>query len=265
MATKQKKAETWDLPVRKVSDTLERARTWLIYGRSGSGKTTFSGTFPQRHLYLDIGDEGTDSIADMGDIEVRDIESLEDFEETYWALKNNPKRYDTVTLDTVTRLRQLAMDYVAKKKKRKGNAGEWGSMTKQDYGDVAAYMKEWLKNYRDLAELGIEMVFLAQEKSFNAGEDESEDDQLTPEVAPDVGPSVMKALTAMVSVIGNTFIRTAYEKDKGGKKRRVTQYCLRLGPNPVYITKLRKPKSIEVPDFIVDPTYEDVVDIIEGE
>lgn len=254
--------------LRPVGEQDEEALAWLFYGRSSTGKTTLAGSFPQPHLYLDIGDEGTMSIKDMGDIQVRDIESLEDLEDIYWALKSDPKRFATVTIDTITRLRQLAIEYVAKKKKRKGNAGEWGTLTKQDYGDVAAYMKEWLKNFRDLKKLGIEVVFLAQERASRGEEEESEDDQIMPEVGPDVGASVMRALNAMVDVIGNTFIRSrsVRQKAKGGGniKVRVSDYCLRIGPNPVYITKLRKPKDVEVPDVLVDPDYDFVVDTIEG-
>jgi hypothetical protein len=39
---------------------------------------------------------------------------------------------------------------------------------------------------------------------------------------------------------------------------------MRIGPNPVYTTKVRKPKAITLPDTIENPTYKDVIDIIEG-
>jgi hypothetical protein len=38
-----------------------------------------------------------------------------------------------------------------------------------------------------------------------------------------------------------------------------------VGPDPIYITKIRKPRSIEPPKLIVDPSYEDIVNIIKGD
>ena len=41
---------------------LENAISALFYGRSGTGKTTLSATFPKPLLILDIAEKGTDSI-----------------------------------------------------------------------------------------------------------------------------------------------------------------------------------------------------------
>ena len=82
-------------------------------------------------------------------------------------------------------------------------------------------------------------------------------------------PSVNKDLCASVNVIGNTFIRlkVTKEKDKATLKtvRHVEkQFCLRLGPHAVYTTKVRKPKGIEAPDYIIDPSFRKIMDIVKG-
>jgi phage nucleotide-binding protein len=256
-----------DWGVTKVSD-IERHRSFVFYGRSGTGKTTLASTFPAPILLLDIRDEGTDSISDM-DVDVKEIHEPDDMEEIYWKIKKDPSRYKTIVLDTISQWQQMVIEHLAKDKKSGKRAGDWGSMRKQDWGDVAARLKEWLINFRDLSKLGMNVVFIAQDRAFNFDEDESEGaEQLTPEIGPQLMPSVVKTLNAAVSMIGNTFIRQRVSKKQvNGKEKteRRIEYCLRVGPNPVYVTKVRKPRDIEAPSVIINPTFEDIMEIIKGE
>jgi hypothetical protein len=214
-----------------------------------------------------VRDQGTDSIADHDDIDLKEVEGWEDFEETYYFLKENPKRYKTIVIDTITQLQQMCLEYVMRDKKKEGSRlGDWGTLTKRDWGEASGLMKDWIVNYRNLP---LEVVFLAQERVTTVDEDESEnpDNMITPEVGPHVMASVRVALNAAVSVIGNTFIRLRrYKKEIKGKKisKEETRYCLRIGPSPVYDTKIRKPKSVPPPAFIEDPSYRDVIEIIKG-
>jgi AAA domain len=254
--------------VRKVG-SIVRPRSWCFYGRSGSGKTTLSSTFPGPVLLLDVRDRGTDSIADVKNVDVKEIESLDDLEDTYYFLKESPDSYKTIVIDTATQLQQVFTEEVVSGSRKKGRAvGDWGSMTRRQFGDVAAVSKEWLLNFRNLTDLGMEVVFIAQERVSRSGDDEEEDDSLlVPEVGPQLMPSIASFLNANVSVIGNTFIRRKRVKIKRGNKtteREHALYCLRVGPNPIYTTKLRKPIGIEAPGFIENATYQDVVNIIKG-
>jgi len=251
---------------KNISD-IERFRSFVLYGRSGTGKTTLAATFPKPILYLDVRDEGTDSIADVPDIKVLEVSEFAELEETYWWLKQNPE-FRTIVIDTVSQLQQIVVEEQASKKKSKGRPGDWGTLTKRDWGDIAALMKEWLINYRDLSKLEMDVVFIAQDRTFNFDEDEEGEGVLAPEVGPALSPSIARTLNAAVSMIGNTFIRSRdVVKEVNGKKKRLQkiEYCLRIGPNPVYITKVRKPKSTEAPSVIVDPRYEDILEIINGE
>lgn len=269
-STRKKSQSSSDrLPTKRVKD-IKRHRSFVIYGRSGTGKTTFAGTFPGPILYLDVKDEGTDSISDVDDLEVMEIEDLDMMEDTYWWLKKNPGEYKTIVIDTVSQLQQMAVEDVASRKKKKTTkrAGDWGSMTKQDWGEVAGIMKELLINFRDLASDGTNIVFIAQDRTFNFDEEADDEQVLAPEVGPALSPSVARTLNAAVTMIGNTFIRSRrIKKEVNGKKKTIEkiEYCLRIGPNPVYVTKVRKAKSFETPDVIVDPTYEDVMEVINGE
>lgn len=246
---------------------MSKPRSWVIYGRSGSGKTTLGGSFPGPILLLDCKDEGTDSVSDIKGIDVMEISEWEDFEHAYWWLVQNPGKYKTVIIDTVTQLQQIVVEEVGSKKAEKAGkaVGDWGTMTKGDWGDVASRLKTWITNFRDLP---MEVLFIAQDRTFNVGEDGDSDGMIDPEVGPRLSPSVMSHLCAAVSVIGNTFVRTHTVKTKikgRTREKEVTEYCLRLGPSASYITKFRKPKRIALPDFLIDPTYEEILETIKGE
>lgn len=257
------------LPTRKPEE-LTGSSSWVIYGRSGSGKTTFAGSFPKPILFLDCKDEGTDSLLGLEEVEVMDITDTDDLEMVYEYLVNNPEAYKTVVLDTVSNLQQIVVEEISQKKAKvsKKPAGSFGSLTRQDWGAVSEYMKMWLVNYRDLSkEHGIEIVFIAQDRAFNLEDADSEDGAVTPEVGPRLSPSIASTLNAAVSIIANTFIRvrTIKTKDpKTGKRssKQKMEYALRLGANPIYVTKARKSKDIELPDYVDDPDYESVMDAI---
>ena len=252
--------------------TRKGGRAFAFYGRAGTGKTTLTGTFPGKTLLIDMNDRGDDSVSDNAkNIDVVDVTSTDELDDIYWLIAPGGKwegKYDNVAIDTVTQLQQIIVsEVVGSKAAKKGKrAGDWGSMTKQDWGAVAGEMKDIITNFRDLE---MNVIFLAQDRAVNTGE-EDEDSGLDPEIGPRLSPSVNKHLCAAVHVIGNTFIRTRIiKKEVAGKKKPVEkekiEYCLRVGPNSVYTTKVRKARGIVLPELIVDPTYEEIMEIIEGD
>jgi DNA polymerase III delta prime subunit len=253
-----------ELKVRPVN-MIKRFRSWLFYGRSGTGKTTIAGSFPTPMLLFDVKDQGTDSVCDLEGVDVREVETWDDFEIAYWWLIKNPTKYKTIVIDTITQLQQVALERVLEDAdKDPDKAGEWGVMTKREWGQVASMMKMWITNLRDLP---LEVVFLAQDRLTETENDDPEF-QLDPEMGPRLSPSIAAHINAEVQVVGNTFIRRKTKVKKvSGKRKEVsrTQYCLRLGPNPVYVTKARKPKSIKLPQVVIDPSYDELVAILEGE
>lgn len=240
----------------------------VLYGRSGSGKTTLAATFPTPMLLLDVNDRGTDSIADVEDIMVMNVETWDDFEMAYWYLKEHPDEYRTVVIDTVSQLQNACINHILEKKNKDSTcAGDWGIMTKREWGEAASLLKVWITRFRDLE---MEVVFVAQDRTFNLDDEVDPEQMLDPEVGPQLMPSVVKHLNAAVHLIANTFIRehVASVKVKGRRQKkevRRIQFCVRVGPNPVYITKVRKPRAVVLPSVIVDPDYGDLQALIKGD
>lgn len=237
----------------------------VLYGRSGTGKTTLAGTFPGPLLVIDVRDEGTDSIADVKNADYIDLESFDHFQEIYWHLKKNDHKYKTVVIDTVSQLQHFVIqEHLKKKNKNPDQAGQWGSMAQKDWGIVSGELRKWLTSYRDL---GMHVVFIGQDRVFNVEEGEDIEGEIAPEVGPNLMPSVAKSLNADAQVVCNTFIRQEIKRKRIKGRIQETkriQFGLRIGPNPVYVTKVRKPRSIKVPDVILDPTYEKLIAAMKG-
>ncbi len=258
------------LPVKPVSE-VQQYRSTVLYGGSGTGKTTLAATFPTPMLFLDVNDRGTDSISDVEGISVMQVDAWQDYELAYWYLKENPDEYQTVVVDTLSQLQELAINKILDEKFKNDEEAKsgWGSLSQREWGEVTSVMKTWITHYRNLP---MEVVFIAQDRVFEVDVDLDPETMLDPEVGPRLAPSVTAHLNASVHTIGNTFIRKrTRQKEVGkGRKKKVKeisemQYCLRVGPDPVYRTKIRKPKEIIVPSVLIDPCYEDILDIIKGE
>lgn len=264
---KSAKRSSITLKTRPAGQASNRKKTYLIYGRSGTGKTTLAGSFPGPALLINLKDDGDDSVADIEGLEVYEPETFEEMEEAYWYLHANPDKFATVIIDTITQMQTMVVEGIAKQKSRaklagKMPAGSWGTMTQKQWGEASSKMNGLIMKFRDLP---CHTVFLAQEKVIEVEEDN--DDGIADVILPEVGPAVMKSVAGLAcsssSLIFNTFIRNSVVK-KGLQKRRKTSYCIRVGPNPVYTTKVRKPKSIDVPDFIANPTFEDIIQLKQG-
>lgn len=247
-----------DLPEIIPVSELPSVMAVLAYGRSGSGKTTFSSTFPKPALILDIREKGTDSVSNVEQLDMAKLSSWEEFEAIYWYLKGGMHKYKSVIIDQVTQLQDLAIN----KAMRENGKELTDQVSKRDFGGGAGLMKTWLLNYRDLVEDGIHVVFLAHDRTAEGTED-GDDDQIDPVVGPRVMPSVAAFLNGAVKIIGNTFIRETWTLEN---KKRITniEYAMRIGPHPYYTTKTRSPVGVTAPAVIVNPSYDQLVAVMQG-
>lgn len=238
---------------------VPRYLTMLVYGKGGQGKTAFSSTWPKPALLLDVLEKGTETISKVKGIDVFSCLTWEDLEEVYWMLESGDHKYKTVIIDQITALQGLIMAQIRKEK----NMSDDDTFTKRDWGKISGKMQTWLLNYRDLWDKGLNVCFIAHERTNEA--EDADDDQIDPNIGPRVMPSVSSFITGAVSAIGNSFIRERYE-GVGPKRKRRVEHCMRIGPHANYAAKIRKPPDGEpVPDVIVNPTFEKIMAISRGE
>ncbi|HUW45121.1 MAG TPA: AAA family ATPase [Dehalococcoidia bacterium] len=242
----------------KISPVTELMQhlVMLVYGRSGTGKTEFGSTFPTPILFLDINERGTETIAHKKNIDLLKVTSWDDIEDAFWYLKEGTK-YKSIVIDQMTNLQDLGMAEIRKRAKK----GESELFTRKEWGNLSGLLKTTIANFRALAD-DYNMCFIAHERTFDGGEEE--DEALEPSVGARVMPSVGSFIDGAVDAIGSTFIRESYTK-KAGKKVRSVDYCMRIGPHAFYSTKVRRPvEAGPLPDFVVDPTHEKIVNLITG-
>ena len=230
----------------------------LFYGRSGTGKTTLACSYPKPLLLLDINDKGTDSVVDVKEVEVLQCVNWEDLEQAYWFLQRGTK-YKTVVLDTITQMQGFGIDKI--KVEVKGDLES--PMTRNMWGEVSGLMKNLLLMYRELPSI---LVMTAQDRteSVEEGNEDIYRDELDPEVGPAVMPSIADLVNPAVNVLGQTYIKEVIIQKEGKIKRRIG-WRLRIGPHPYYITKVRAPRKIKLPNNIKNPTYKKIMKILKGE
>jgi len=228
---------------------LPKVLSMLVYGRSGTGKTTFGASFPTPALLIDIREKGTDSIADRDGVDVVSIQSWSELEEVFWYLKKE-KKYKSVILDQISSMQDLAMEHAMAEEGKE-------VMSQRLWGVTSGLMKTWLLNYRDLVEDSINVIFLAHDRA-SKGESGEDDDTIDPQIGARLMPSVAGMLNGAVKAIGNTFVREVFLEDKTRK----VEYCMRIGPHAYYTTKMRNPLGTTIPEYIIDPTFDKINELM---
>ena len=92
-----------DLGIYPAAD-FETGDTALIYGRSGTGKTTLFATWPKPALLLNISDDGIGSVKKIKGLDVVDVKDLDHLDRIYNKLRDGKHSYKTVGIDTITKL-----------------------------------------------------------------------------------------------------------------------------------------------------------------
>lgn len=245
---------------------FETGETAILYGRSGSGKTTLAATWPGPTLLLNVMDDGLGSITDQKHVRVRDIPTWDKFLQVYDDLRDGQHKYKTVIVDTITKCQDLLVQEKISKDGRTKRV-DFGTLSRKEWGNIAGEMKEKLTDFRNLSrDRGMNVLFLAQERTFNGGEEDSDNED--EHIGPAVSPSIKSAVCAMVNLVGHTFIHEKVtKKEVAGKKKVIKrmEYCLRIGPSPLYVTKVRKVRGIELPSYISDPSFEAIKETLQGE
>lgn len=259
-----------------------------VYGRGKTGKTRLVNSFPKPLMLIGTEDgtksiangrkqkyqvginwvyellvngkaTGTDFIRINSTTEYDQLVGSPNLQKHYktWGLDNGSGFQDLITKET------LNLDQVPVAK-------AWG-MT--DRGTWAVINGEFAKKVSSLLDLsdkfGANVAIIAHEKNFG---EESGGEVITPKVASALTPGSATWLDGAVDYICQTLIRSGQVEQEvkvGNEVQKIMVasgkyvYSLRIGPHSVYRTGFRSLLE-ELPDFIDNPSYTKIVDMING-
>jgi len=231
---------------------VKHGSLWVIYGKSGSGKTNLISTFPKPLLYLQIGDDGTKTIKPSDDIMVIPITKPEQLVTLAEELENDDY-YKTIVLDTFSLVVNEWIDQEAVQKNKK--------VTIQMWGDLKTDTEKYIRLFQKLSKYKIVALTCHEvSESFEGMEDE---------IMPDIRPSVSKGARTYLEGMSNYGIHcTVIQKEReqpDGSTKTVDVHAIHLAPNPYYWVKTQKPASIKLPTLVINPTYNKIIKLIRGE
>jgi hypothetical protein len=233
-------------------EKLGQRNLWVIWGKSGTGKTALGATFPKPMLYIQVGDDGSNTIADTEGVMAVRAESLADLKDTAQGLMTD-KKYKTIFVDTFSMITNEWIDKNATQKNKK--------MTQQMWGEIKIDSEELIKIFHKLALSHIVVLSCHESNDSIEGMED--------EILPDIRPSVTKGARTYLEGMANYGIHTTKLKKtiiskKTGQEKEVVRYAVHIGANPYYWTKLQINPGIQVPDIVINPTYDKLMGIIQG-
>lgn len=231
-----------------------------IYAQPGFGKTWFAATFPNT-LIVDCNEQGSKFIPDEGPrrgVKVFHATSLRQVVALYWYLRQGKHTYESVCLDTVTSLADMAKNYLLHGDNdpdiftggvKRATLGTW-----TDLSDIMGMVMMW---YRDLP---MNVIYLVNERKQTVvsgafeEDDVVENDTSVPSVVPDLSPAVRSRLYRCVDIMARLRL-TKEIVQRNGQSREVLVRRLYPKSNPDFQAKDR---SDRLPVVMVNPTFEKI-------
>lgn len=229
---------------------LGQRNLWVPWGKSGTGKTKFVSTLPKPMLYVRIGDDGSNTIANVEGIQAIHAESLEQLKEIGKELLKD-KKYKSVAVDTFSMITNVWIDQNIVQKKKK--------MTQQSWGDLKVETEELIKIFHEVARTHIVALTCHESNDTIEGMED--------EIIPDFRPNTTKGARTYLEGMANYGIHMAKMKKtvvKDGVEKEVVRYVAHLGANSYYWTKLQIDPSIKIPDAMTNPSYDKIMQLITG-
>lgn len=227
---------------------VDQRNLWVLYGKSGSGKTHLGSTFPKPMLYLQVGDDGANTIKNVEGIKTIPVRGLEHLKNLTEELMRD-KVYKAVFVDTFSLIVNDWVDENAVQKKKR--------MTQQMWGDLKSDTEELTKRLWALSKNKIVIL------SCHEGTDAFEG--LEDEIMPDIRPNVSRGARTYLEAMANYGIHTTIVKKTLDDGKEVFKHACHLASNPYYWVKLQKPAEVVVPKIMINPTYTKIMSKLEGE
>jgi hypothetical protein len=254
-----------------IQDLAVKGYKFLVFGDSGTGKTTIACDFPKPLFFIrpEEVEDGYKSVMDVKGvvtppIPLTDPDQLSEIVEG----QRRTQRYKTVVLDGVTCFQDLVI------KKHMGYQDvpiklTWGMVKQQEWGPINITLQTFLRDLLRLADQGTHIVLVAGERTIDGKSEIG-----IPKIMAAVTPASTDWIHKTCDYNVHTFTRqqsTTKEIEVGGKKQTMAvpggrkEYCLHIEESTgLYGTKFRIPKGQARPEVIVDPTFMKLQALIEG-
>lgn len=235
-----------------------------IYGHSGTGKTRAIGSFaelgPLLHMICSSNRDGeARSIRGTKGVDIVTVQEPDDLTELVDHASSSGK-YSTIVLDHVTEFTNLTLSRIIGLEKLP-EQGSWGMAQRDQYAQLGLQVKEYL---RTLFDFPGNVIVVGQERVYGGTEDSDDDYDIKPTVSIATTPSI----AGWIAPACDYFIRTYKRQQtiikqstvgKGTKAKKIekkvltnkVEYCLAVGPDPIYMTKFRVPKGLSLPNNLV--------------
>lgn len=256
-------------PIDRITAVKNLVRKGLrisIYGEPKTGKTRLVATFPKPVLIIGT-EDGTDSIKNIDGVDFVQIKHTREIEPL--VKHANTKRYATCALDTITSLQNmiytemLGLESIPLQR----SAAAFASIDNQEYSfntkRALNHMFEFTGN----------VIFTAHERDHTKKEEKGKSagsELLMPRVGSSISTGVAGWLNGICDHVCQTFKREQVIMEQAGEGITVPvptgkgEYCLRIGPHPIYMAGCRIPLGAQMPDVIVNPNYQKLKEVIDG-
>jgi phage nucleotide-binding protein len=244
--------------IRPVSENSDRL-TMVIYGRNGTGKTTFACSSGLKTLVIDCNEKGTQSVRKLTNVDKFVLGNFERLDWVYWYLRAGNHPYQVVVIDTVTMLAMMCMKYILKDDADRDIGRDPMMPDKRHWGKLGEMIKDAIIKFRNLSEHPthpVHVIFTAQEKTTYNEDDE--DGETKVETHPELSPSPRSTLLSAVAIIGRLYTREV-ELPNGRKEQ---ERRMLLGTHPKYVSKNRYEELRRIER---KPTLKVFIDRIAGE
>jgi hypothetical protein len=199
----------------------------LIYGRPGSGKTTFAGSSAKKFKTIIASAESgllslrkmVDDSGNPVDVDFVKIEKFEDLEELSRFLIASKHEYQTLVIDSLTEVQQACMASILIKEGRE-------RPQLQDWGTLNDRMVRMIRYFRDMSHMNLVCTALIDEARSDAGDIVS---------LPLFQGKMQQTVSAYFDLVLYAFVQQVKDKD-GSEIRKHGVLC---EPSERYTTKDR--------------------------
>ncbi|QUM66204.1 ATP-binding protein [Staphylococcus delphini] len=252
----EEKSEIDILKKLKINNIAQKNRKkyykFAIYGKTGTGKTTFA-TRDNNAFVIDINEDGTTVVDEGSDVAIENYQHfvyvINYLPKILEQMRSNGQQIDVVVIETIQKLRDMTLNDVMKNKVKKPTFNDWGEVAERI-----------VSMYRLIAKMQEEYKFhfvITGHEGINKDKDD-EGSTINPTITIEAQEQIKKAITSQSDVLARAMIE---EFEENGVRE--ARYVLNAEPSDRFETKIRHSPSITITNKkFVNPCISQVVQAI---